>query len=70
MDQTITALHSYRAILIPANANPSSLEDLADAGLLPTMRLKASNATQAEARAHLASGKGVLRVERVEEAGA
>ena len=70
MDQTITALHSYRAILIPANANPSSLEVLADAGLLPTMRLKASNATQAEARAHLASGKGVLRVERVEEAGA
>ena len=70
MDQTITALHSYRAILIPANANPSSLEDLADAGLLPTMRLKASNATQAEARAQLASGKGVLRVERVEEAGA
>lgn len=70
MDQTITALHSYRAILIPANANPSNLEDLADAGLLPTMRLKASNATQAEARANLASGKGVLRVERVEEAGA
>ena len=70
MDHNVIALHSYRAILIPANANPSSLEDLADAGLLPTMRLKASNATQAEARAHLASGKGVLRVERVEEAGA
>lgn len=70
MDHTITALHSYRAILIPANANPSNLEDLDDAGLLPTMRLKASNATQAKARAHLASGKGVLRVERVEEAGA
>lgn len=70
MDHTITALHSYRAILIPVNANPCNLEDLADAGLLPTMRLKASNAKQAEARAHLASGKGVLRVERVEEAGA
>ncbi len=65
MDQNITTLHSYRAILIPANA-PSNLEDLADAGLLPTIRLKAGNATQAEARAHLASGKGVLRVERVE----
>ena len=65
MDQNIAALHSYRAILIPANV-PSDLEDLADAGLLPTIRVKASNATQAEAHAHLASGKGVLRVERVE----
>ena len=69
MDHAITALHSYRAILIPANANPSNREDLADAGLLPTIRLKAGNATQAEAQAHLASGKGVLRVERVEEGG-
>ena len=69
MDHDITALHSYRAILIPANANPNNLEDLADAGLLPTIRIKAGNATQAETRAHLASGKGVLRVERVEEAG-
>lgn len=68
MDHAITTLHSYRAILIPADANPGNLEGLADAGLLPTIRLKASNATQAEARAHLASGKGVLRVERVEEA--
>lgn len=67
MDHNITALHSYRAILIPANADASNLEDLADAGLLPTIRLKAGNATQAEAQAHLASGKGVLRVERVEE---
>ncbi|WP_218240472.1 hypothetical protein [Comamonas fluminis] len=69
MDHAITALHSYRAILIPLNASSENLEDLADAGLLPTIRLKASNATQAEARAHLASGKGVLRVERVEEGG-
>lgn len=60
------ALHSYRAFLIPANANAIELEDLADAGLLPTIRVKARNATQAEAHAHLASGKGVLRVERVE----
>ncbi|MDH1333502.1 hypothetical protein N5D77_16860 [Comamonas thiooxydans] len=55
MDQNITALHSYRAILIPA-----------DAGLLPTIRVKAGNATQAEVNAHVASGQGVLRVERVE----
>ena len=66
MDHAITALHSYRAILIPLNANPENLEDLADAGLLPTIRLKAGNPDQATAKAHLASGKGVLRVERIE----
>ena len=66
MDHNITALHSYRAILIPANANPSNLEDLADAGLLPTIRLKAANAEQAEVSAHITTGKNVLRVERIE----
>ncbi|OAD81832.1 hypothetical protein ATN89_22820 [Comamonas thiooxydans] len=60
------ALHSYRAILIPANANPDNLEDLADAGLLPTIRVKAANNEQAEAAAHIVSGKKVLRAERVE----
>lgn len=64
--QSIQPRHSYRAHLIPANANSADLEDLADANLLPTIRVKAANATQAEAHAHLASGKGVLRVERVE----
>lgn len=58
--------HSYRALLIPLDANPADLEDLADAGLLPAIRVRAANATQAEAHAHLATGKGVLRVERVE----
>lgn len=60
------ALHSYRAFLIPANANAIELEDLADAGLLPTIRIKAATCEQAEALAHLASGKQVLRAERVE----
>ena len=69
MDHAITALHSYRAILIPANANQENLEDLADAGLLPTLRVKACNSDQAKFNAHKASGKGVLRVERVEEGG-
>lgn len=64
--QHVQALHSYRAHLVPAGVNLSDVEDLADAGLLPTMRVKAANATQAEASAHLVSGKGVLRVERVE----
>ena len=44
----------------------SDVEDLADAGLLPTIRLKAANALQAEANAYITSGKHVLRVERVE----
>lgn len=66
--QNIRPLHSYRAHLIPENANAADLEDLADLNLLPTIRVKAANATQAEAYAHLATGKGVLRVECVEEA--
>lgn len=60
------ALHSYRAFLIPANANSIELEELADAGLLPTIRIRAATCEQAEALAHLASGKQVLRAERVE----
>ncbi len=64
----IQALKSYRVYLIPAHADPAELEELADAGLLPTIRVKAANADQAQNRAHLVSGKGVLRVERVEVA--
>ncbi len=64
----IQVLKSYRAYLIPTHADPAELEELADAGLLPTIRVKATNANQAESCAHLVSGKGVLRVERVEVA--
>lgn len=67
MDHNITVLRSYRAILIPAGASPADLEDLADAGLLPTIRVKAGTSDQATAQAHIVSGKGVLRVERVDE---
>jgi hypothetical protein len=63
---TVQALHSYRAILLPAGAHAADIEDLADEGLLPAIRLKAANADQAETLAHLATGKGVLRVERIE----
>ena len=62
----VQALRSYRAHLVPLNVNLSDVEDLADAKLLPTIRVKAATASQAEAHAHLASGKQVLRVERVE----
>ncbi len=66
MPHDVRTRHSYRAILIPPDANAADLEDLADEGLLPTIRVRAANATQAEAHAHLATGKGVLRIERVE----
>ena len=62
----IQRLHSYRAHLVPHHVSAEDVEDLDDAGQLPTIRVKAANATQAEAHAHLASGKSVLRVERVE----
>ncbi|MNV27620.1 hypothetical protein D3C71_1187760 [compost metagenome] len=63
----IQPLRSYRATLVPQGATLSDVEDLADADLLPTIRVKAANAEQAEANAHITSGKNVLRVERIEE---
>jgi len=63
----VQPLHSYRAHLVPEHAAGLDLDDLADAGLLPTVRVKAANATHAHAQAHIASGKSVLRVERIEE---
>ena len=63
----IQRLHSYRATLVPAGVTLSDVEDLADAGQLPTIRVKAANAEQAEAHAHITTGKSVLRVERIEE---
>lgn len=63
----ILQLRSYRATLVPQGVTLSDVEDLADAELLPTIRVKAANAEQAEANAHITSGKNVLRVERIEE---
>lgn len=64
--QEVRALRSYRAHLVPAGVNLSDVEDLADANLLPTLRLKAANASQAEEKAHMVTGKHVLRIERVD----
>ena len=63
----VQPLRSYRATLVPQGITPSDVEDLADARLLPTVRVKAATAEQAEAHAHIATGKNVLRVERIEE---
>lgn len=62
----ITTAHSYRAILIPRDACPEELEQLADAKLLPVLQLKAASASHATTSACAASGRPVLRVERVE----
>lgn len=62
----VQLLRSYRATLVPKGVTLSDVEDLADAKLLPTIRLKAATAEQAEANAHITTGKNVLRVERVE----
>ena len=62
----VLPLRSYRAHLVPQHVNAADVEDLADAGQLPTIRLKAATAEQAEANAHITTGKLVLRVERVE----
>lgn len=66
IDHSIKTLHSYRAQLLPNEWDAADVEDLADANLLPTIRVKAANATQAHAMAQLTSGKQVLRVERIE----
>ncbi|MBF5006977.1 hypothetical protein [Diaphorobacter caeni] len=63
---TIAAMHSYRAFLMPANVPAQDVEDLADAKQLPTIRVRAANATHATTSAARVSGKNVLRVERVE----
>ena len=62
----VMPLRSYRAHLVPQHVNAADVEHLADAGQLPTIRLKAATAEQAEAQAHITTGKQVLRVERVE----
>lgn len=64
----IHPLHSYRALLVPTDTDPEAVETLADAQLLPTLQLKAANATQAIQNAQRVSGKPVLRVERLEGA--
>ena len=62
----IQRLHSYRATLMPNGVDPQDVEDLAAAKLLPTIRLKAANAEQAEIKAQITTGKNVLCVERIE----
>jgi hypothetical protein len=59
--------HSYRATLIPAEVLAEEVEFQADQGLLPTLRLKSTDAARAAADAYQVTGRAVFKVERVEE---
>lgn len=67
MHQSHTPRRSYRATLIPQGIELDEVEFQADKGLLPTIRVKSADASQAMADAHLVSGRPVLKVERVDE---
>jgi hypothetical protein len=61
-------MHSYRAHLVPPDTDPAEIETMADANLLPTIQLRAVNATKATENACRISGKKVFRVDRLESA--
>ena len=66
MQHATTAMRTYRATIIPPHIEAAELEQLADAGLLPVHNLSAATADQASNLAHLATGRPVLRIERLE----
>lgn len=59
-------LRSYRATLVPNGTDYDQIEVKASHGALPTIQLKARNASQAELAAHHVTGLHVLKVERME----
>jgi hypothetical protein len=59
--------HSYRATLIPAEILPEEVEFQAAQGLLPTLRLKSTDAGKAAADAYQVTGRAVFSIERVDE---
>ena len=62
----ITPLRSYRATLVPKGTDYDQIEVKAGHGALPTVQLKARNASQAKLLAHHVTGLPVMSVERVE----
>ncbi|MBV7459457.1 MULTISPECIES: hypothetical protein [unclassified Acidovorax] len=61
-----TTLRSYRATLVPPGTDHDQIEVKAGHGALPTVQVKAPNASQAELAAHRVTGMSVLKVERIE----
>lgn len=66
--QTITQARSYRATYIPPNIEAEDVEAHHARGLLKTVQLKASDATQAAAAAIWVTGRPVIEVQRVQGA--
>ncbi|RMX06733.1 hypothetical protein D8I35_09535 [Corticibacter populi] len=66
MDTNITPLHRYRVHLIPTGAEPANVEELARAGMLDTLHLKASSSDDAARQARQVTDKRVHSVERIE----
>ena len=63
----IKPTHSYRATLVPPDMAAEDVQATADAGLLPTLRLRAHCSYCATAHAAKVSGKAVLEVVRIED---
>ena len=63
---TETPQRSYRAHLVPAGTPLDQVENLANAGGLTPLRLRATNGTSAQIHAHRVTGLPVHSVERVE----
>jgi hypothetical protein len=64
---TIQPARSYRATLIPRTVSAADVHAQADAGLLPTIQLKARSAGHAMVLANAVTGLPVLRAERRDE---
>lgn len=62
----ITSMRSYRATLVPTGTDYDQIQIKADHCTLPTVQLKARNASHAELAAHHVTGLHVLKVERME----
>ena len=65
----IQHLHSYRATIVPKGTPVDQIVPRAEAGTLPTIRLKATNAHRAELAAHHVTGLPVVKAERIEPVG-
>ncbi len=68
MNEPIRPTHSYRATLVPAHMAADDVQAHADAGALPTVRVRATDADHARRAAQDLMGLRVLNVERVEPA--
>lgn len=66
MPDPILPLHSYRATFWPAGIEANDVQEHADKGALPTLRLKARDADHAALIAARVTGQHVFNVERVE----